>query len=171
MGSRTIRIMLVDDDEDYFVLTRSLLLDGQGDRYQLEWIAQYDKATAALMNGDYDICLLDHDLGQQTGLELLEAIRSAGCSVPVIMLTGHGDRDLDLEAMRAGVTDYLAKAQLDGVQLERSIRYAIERRRTLQILEERERQIVELISGSRSGIVNWNARTLICGALKPCAMS
>jgi CheY-like chemotaxis protein len=53
----------------------------------------------------------------------------AGCQIPVILLTGMGEHEVDLAAMRAGAADYLVKGQLQADRLERSIRYAIERNR------------------------------------------
>ena len=58
-----------------------------------------------------------------------------GCKGPMILLTGQGDRDVDVEATRAGALDYLVKGRIDADVLERSIRYAIERNRVERRLE------------------------------------
>ena len=58
------------------------------------------------------------------------------------MLTGRGNRDVDLEAMKAGAADYLIKGQIEPEDLERSIRYALDRmeaQRALRVSEERHR--------------------------------
>ena len=52
------------------------------------------------------------------------------------MLTGQGDHEVDLEAMRAGALDYLVKGHIDSALLERSIRYAVERSSVERRLEE-----------------------------------
>lgn len=75
------------------------------------------------------MCLVDYRLGAHDGLSLLRTIRSEGLTLPVILLTGQGDLQVDLEAMAAGAWDYLIKGQIDAQQLERSIRYAVERHR------------------------------------------
>ena len=86
----------------------------------------------------FDVCLLDYQLGERTGLDLLREMIARGCRTPIILLTGNDDRDIDVEAMEAGAADYLVKGQFDGRLLERSIRYAIgyavERQRTLDAL-------------------------------------
>ncbi len=90
----------------------------------------------ALNRTGQDVCLLDYRLGERTGLELLREADGTGPGCPVIFLTGHDNAGADVEAIRAGASDYLVKGQITGDLLERSIRYAIERER----LEERLRQ-------------------------------
>ena len=79
---------------------------------------------AALLGGDYELCLLDYHLGSRTGLELLRETVSSGCTTPIILLTGHDDLQTDVEAMNAGAADYLVKGQFGTCLLERTIRYA-----------------------------------------------
>src|SRR5207249_11403069 len=76
-----------------------------------------------------DICLIDYRLGARNGIELLRQALERGCVAPVILLTGQGEHEIDLQAMKAGAADYLVKGRLDAGLLERSIRYAIERKR------------------------------------------
>ena len=111
MSEAPIRVLLVEDDEDDYLLTRDLLSEiGEG-RYALDWVASYDAAVAALARHRHDVYLLDYRLGPHDGLELLR--RSPRNDAPVIILTGQDDRDVDLRAMRAGATDYLVKGQLE----------------------------------------------------------
>src|SRR5512139_2169041 len=139
-----IRVLLVDDDEDYYVLTRALLSDVEDRTYELDWKVSYDEALAALQQATYDVCLLDYQLGGRNGLEVLEAVRERGDRTPLIMLTGHGDRLVDQAAMKAGAADYLFKAKTDATLLERSIRYAIERARNLAALRQNEARLATL---------------------------
>ena len=97
-----IRVLLVDDDEDYYVLTRAAFSDIESQSYELDWKIGYDDAMAAMQHNRYDVCLLDYHLGGRDGLELLRNARQAGYLAPMIMLTGHGDREVDLEAMASG---------------------------------------------------------------------
>ena len=139
-----IRVLLVDDDEDYYVLTRAAFSDIEGQSYELDWKIDYDDAMAAMQRTRYDVCLLDYHLGGRDGLELLRDARQGGYPAPMIMLTGHGDRQVDLEAMAAGAADYLYKARTDAALLERSIRYAIDRTRMMDALRENEARIAAL---------------------------
>jgi len=74
-------------------------------------------------------------------LELLDEAVKNGCKVPIILLTGKGAREVDMAAMKAGASDYLDKGEIGPSLLERSIRYSIERHRTL---EEQIRLISQL---------------------------
>ena len=140
----TIRVLLVDDDQDYDVLTRDLLSEFQSGHYELDWKADYSAGLTAMLEQRPDVCLLDYDLGEHTGVELLEAASQAGATSPVIMLTGHGGRQVDMAAMRAGAVDYVSKTAINAASLERAIRYAVERAATLRTVRESERHIAEL---------------------------
>ncbi|GAB4180930.1 MAG: hypothetical protein Kow00100_22750 [Geothermobacteraceae bacterium] len=136
MGEQLFHILIVDDDEDDVLIARDLLEEVVGTSYQVEWLADYDRALAALLAGEADACLLDYRLGARTGLDLLREARAGSCEMPIIVLTGQNDREIDLEAMEAGASDYLVKSQLNAPLLERSIRYAIERARSEKRLAE-----------------------------------
>jgi diguanylate cyclase (GGDEF)-like protein len=127
-----IRVLLVEDDEDDYLLTCELLDDGYDGRVRIDWASTYEEGLALLGEARHDIALLDHNLGSHTGIDLLREAGGSACPVPVIMLTGQADRETDLNAMRTGAADYLVKGRVSGDLLERSIRYARERRRLLE---------------------------------------
>src|SRR5687768_18410317 len=102
MFDREIKVLLIDDDEDEHVLTRDLLAEIGSERYRLDWQADYEQALASLRGQTHDVYLLDYQLGERNGLELLKLAMDGGCRAPVIMLTGLDDREVDLEAMRLG---------------------------------------------------------------------
>jgi signal transduction histidine kinase len=124
-----IRLLLVEDDEDDFILTRDLLNEIYPEGMELEWAKDYDQAMERLVSNEHAVCLLDYRLGVHNGIELLRQARVRGCNSPSIILTGQADRELDFEAMRAGASDYLIKSEITAALLERSIRYSRERRR------------------------------------------
>jgi two-component system, sensor histidine kinase and response regulator len=132
-----IKILLVDDDEDAFVLTQDLLGDVAGSRYAIDWAPSFAQAQEIMARNDYDVYLLDYRLGEYTGLDLLRQLAAQGVDKPAILLTGQGDEGVDLEAMKAGAVDYWSKDQINAVLLERSIRYAIERKRADRMERER----------------------------------
>jgi FixJ family two-component response regulator len=72
---------------------------------------------AALGSREYDLCLLDYRLGARTGLELLEELEGGNRSIPIIFLTGQGEYEVDLQAMRSGAADYLVKDHLTASSL------------------------------------------------------
>ncbi|MCY1081418.1 response regulator [Archangium lansingense] len=147
-----IRILLVEDDEDDFVLTRDALRTISRGRMVLEWVDNGEQALAELMTGRHDVCLLDYRLGANTGLELLERMRRQGWLGPVILLTGMEDETLDEQALKAGAADFLDKSQLSPTLLARAIRYALQHARTLEELRRSQASFRELIERLPDGI-------------------
>ena len=125
MHKELIKILLVDDDEDDYILTRDLLSEIKGESYDIEWVSTYAAGLKAVIGNNYDVCLFDYRLGAHTGVDLLKEAVEADCTIPIILLTGQGDHDVDMEAMKAGAADYLNKSGINTQILERSIRYAI----------------------------------------------
>ncbi len=141
MSDDRLRILLIDDDEDSFVITRRLLASSGQSNFTLDWVGTYDEGLAVLHQGRHAACLLDYRLGARNGLELLGQAVAAGCRVPIIIMTGQADHQIDLQAMKAGAADYLLKDSLDAAHLERSIRYAVERHQLLDALAKRAEQL------------------------------
>jgi hypothetical protein len=156
MSAAPIKVLLVDDDEDDFLITRDLVSQIRERRHQLDWISNYNDALAAIKRGEYDLFLLDYRLGERTGLELLRESQSFSNRPPIILLTGQGDQEIDIEAMKAGAADYLVKGRLTSDTLERSIRYAIERKRAQETLRHERDLISRIMETSHSGIVVTN---------------
>jgi diguanylate cyclase (GGDEF)-like protein len=124
-----VRLLLVEDDEDDFLLTRDMLAEITGMAYTLDWVATYEAAQETIGRREHDVYLLDYRLGAHSGLELVREIAAANRQAPSILLTGHGDRSVDIEAMDGGATDYLIKRDLTPALLERAVRYALQHAR------------------------------------------
>jgi two-component system, cell cycle sensor histidine kinase and response regulator CckA len=153
MSDTALRVLLVDDDEDDYIITRDLVSQIRNPRYRLDWINNYDAALVTLQRREHDICLLDYRLGERTGLELLRESRSFIGRPPMILLTGQGDHEIDLEATKAGAADYLIKGQLDADKLERAMRYAIEGQSAKEHLRRDRDLISRIMETSPVGIV------------------
>lgn len=125
----TTRVLLVEDDEEDCFLVKELLQDIKSRVHKLDWANNYTSGLSIMATNKHDVCLVDYRLGAHNGVELLKAAQAKGCLSPVIILTGMGQPEVDLAAMKAGAADYLIKGKLDANQLERSIRYAVERNR------------------------------------------
>jgi two-component system cell cycle sensor histidine kinase/response regulator CckA len=128
--SEPIRVLLVEDDEDDYILTRGLFTEMRGSHFKLEWFNSYQAGLEAMLRNRHDVCLLDYRLGAKNGIDLMREALKGGCQAPSILLTGLGQHAVDVEAMKAGAADYLVKASLQADALERSIRYALERKRS-----------------------------------------
>ncbi|WP_422929276.1 HD domain-containing phosphohydrolase [Singulisphaera sp. PoT] len=133
---REIRVLLVDDDEDDYLLTRELLQEIPGEAYVLEWVNDPEAGIREIVREGYDAILIDYRLGARDGLEIIREAIAEGCDAPLIVLTGQTDPDIDVRAMKAGASDFLAKGRFDARQLERSLRYAVWRKRSQYALEQ-----------------------------------
>ena len=149
MDTGPVRVLLVDDDEDDYIITRDFLAESTGATFVLAWMATYEAAVESIEHQQYDVYLVDYQLGAHNGLDLLRTARAAGCQAPFILLTGQGDHEVDVEAMQTGAADYLLKGQIDGPLLERAMRYAIERKRTETELQ-RAKEAAEAASRAKS---------------------
>jgi signal transduction histidine kinase len=145
---RPVRVLLIDDDRDDYLLTRDLFAELSDPEFEFDWVGDYDAGLRAILGGGYDVYLLDYRLGARTGLEMLHEIRAAGSTAPIILLTGQGEWEIDRDAVRAGAADYLEKGRLDATLLERSIRHAYLQKRYEAELErqvqERTRELNQL---------------------------
>lgn len=165
MNHKLIRVLLVDDDEDDYFLTREYFQDLVNWKFDITWCATFREAETQIRNNKYDLYLFDYLLGESTGIDLIELACSFECEEPIILLTGKGDTKIAVEALRLGAADYLIKSELDAEKLERSIRYALERTSVLKALrhsERRYRRIFEesndflFISDLEGNIIDFN---------------
>lgn len=127
MNELALRILLVEDDEDDYLITSDLLTDVSTVRTQLTWKDNIPDALSVLETNTFDVVLVDFRLGADSGLDLIQRAHDRKVTTPFILLTGQGDHELDARAVALGAADYLVKGQLDGLSLVRSIRYAIDR--------------------------------------------
>ncbi len=153
----TVNILLVDDDEDDFILTKDILRENVSrQNYNLTWCNNFSEAINAMLKGHYDIYLVDYRLGRDSGMDLLNEAIKSNCTEPIIMLTGKGDFKIDEEAMRLGAADYLIKDTLNGQVLERSIRYAIAQNQALQKLKTSENKFRIIFERSKDPMLITN---------------
>ena len=136
MAGASIRVLLVEHDPGDALLARQMLASSAFE-FEIEPVRDLPSALAHLGRG-VECVLLDLGLPDVRGLEALDEIVAAAPATAVIVLTGRADRDLALAAMARGAQDYLQKGGLDGELLSRSIRYAVQRKRS----QEAARQLL-----------------------------
>jgi diguanylate cyclase (GGDEF)-like protein/PAS domain S-box-containing protein len=156
MFNYPIRVLLIDDDEDNYVTVHSLFAEIGVEKFILDWVTNYTEAWQTVARGIHQIYLVDYRLGEESGLELLQEVAKHHRRAPMILLTGQGDREVDLAAMKAGAADYLVKGQIDAIVLERALRYAMERTRTMEELRQavhEKSQLASAIANLTTGVI------------------
>ncbi len=128
------KILLIDDDRLQFRLTQAHFDNFQTDRYELEWAETYEDGLSKLMSGAYAACLLDYQLGERDGLQLIREAVAQQCRTPIVFLTAEAADRVDIAAMNAGALDYLVKGEITPRMIERSLRYAGKLAETLEAL-------------------------------------
>lgn len=134
--SDTINVLLIDDDEEDFLIVEDLLQDFRKRNYELTWVSSFQAAVEALENKNHHVILLDYRLGAQSGIDLMKKFNPLELSGPVILLTGQEDDELDDLATKTGIADYLLKSKLEPDLLDRSIRYNLEQYKNLIKIQE-----------------------------------
>lgn len=136
-----LSVLLIDDDEEDFIIIKKILARITGSPYELKWCSSFDQAKIAIANHEHDVYLVDYQLGEHTGLEILEFAEPQKRSEPFILLTGAGDAQIEKESMKLGAVDYLVKGTFKAELLSRTLNYALGRK---EIEEQRLQHYVEI---------------------------
>ena len=146
------RILIVEDDEDDFLIIEACIKDIPDKEFRIDWCYDYDEAIQRISNCGYDLYFVDYLLGEKTGLELLKEAVGLGCEDPLVLLTGIGNRDVDVQAMTIGAVDFLVKSEINTEKLERCIRYALERSTYIKALRLNERKFRNIFERSKDAV-------------------
>lgn len=143
MGKKKLTILVIDDSPADVEIVRRLL--EQIDSWEFHFLAFHDskEGRAEAVKGKTDLIFLDYMLGAETGLEVLNAIEAEGCFLPVIMLTGHGSEEIAVEAMKAGVSDYLVKGRITSESLRLVISNALQKFKMQWEIEEQRKALLD----------------------------
>ncbi|HZY82006.1 MAG TPA: ATP-binding protein [Cyclobacteriaceae bacterium] len=148
MAKTSVKVLLIEDDEDDVFLAREYLAESAVYKFEMDWESRPEEARKKMVSGAYDIFLIDYRLGSETGLDLIRFSQENAVLTPSILLTGQGDLKVDLDATRFGAADYLVKTELNASMLERSIRYALSQSKIILELNEKEKRYRSLFERS-----------------------
>jgi two-component system, cell cycle sensor histidine kinase and response regulator CckA len=137
-------LLVVEDDPDDLLLLRNYLEEAAG-TFDVFSVATAAEAEIHLTCSLVDLILLDLSLPDATGLDALRRLRRKTSTIPIVVLSGFPENYLELEAVRQGAQDYLAKSELNSQSLAKAITYALER----QLLEQQLRHAQKMESVGR----------------------
>jgi len=154
MDKKKIKILLIEDNPGDVRLMEEMLKEAGDDQFELKHADRLSLGQECLSKGKFDVILLDLGLPESQGLPTLDKILSLASKVPIVVLTGSiADEMIGVTAVQKGAQDYLTKGQLDSKLLVRAIRYAIERKRTEEILQKSEDRFRTLVQTAPSVII------------------
>ena len=146
------RILIIEDDQDDFLIIEACIKDIPDKAFRIDWCYDYNEALNRISQAGYDIYFVDYLMGERTGLELLQAAKALGCEDPLVLLTGIGNREVDVQAMTIGAVDFLVKSEINTEKLERCIRYALERSSYIKALRINERKFRSMFERSKDSV-------------------
>jgi len=142
MEHEPAHILLIEDNPGDADLVRLRLVESKSEVH-VNCVPRLSDALACLDAETPSLVLLDLNLPDSHGAETFRRIMQKAPNVPVVILSGQDDEALALKAVHLGVQDYLVKGDIAGKQLERAIRYAVERQGLLRALEISRKQQLE----------------------------
>ena len=154
------RVLQIEDDKQYAYLVREHLHLARPDTFTLERTARLAEGLDHLGRGGFDLVLLDLDLPDSKGLDSLFTVVEVFPEVPVVVLTGHDDEAMAVEALQGGAQDYLVKSRAEPGTVGRALLHAAQRHRArgartalAQQVKEGHTRFLDLLEQSEDGIV------------------
>ena len=146
---KNAKIIILDDDEDDFIITSDYIRSIPGNDYSIEWCPNYLEGIKKLRDTQIDLFFVDYRLGAKSGVDFLKEAREMNTNSPIVLLTGKGNYTVDIQAMEYGAVDYLVKTELNVEKMERCIRYALDRAATMQALRTNEKKYRNIFEKSK----------------------
>ena len=138
---KDVRVLLVDDDEDDYLIIKQTFGRIKNSPFKLEWTQSFSEAKKIIKSDQHDIYLIDYRLGAHTGLEILKYAEPETRRQPFILLTGLGNESVEWRSLKLAAADYLVKGTFDAGLLSRTLFYALQRKR---VEDQRLQHLVEL---------------------------
>lgn len=139
-----VRVLLVDDDEEDYLIIRHLFDSMKTIKCELEWVSTSSEATKRVADKAHDAYLIDYRIDGQTGLDILHEAGARTRSEPFILLTGIDDHEIERRSLEEAAADFLVKKGLTSDNLAKTLYYALGRK------EQEQQKIEQLLELNRS---------------------
>jgi len=159
--SQTLRVLVIDDNPDDRLLAIRQL-KREFDDLDVEQINNPAHLEQAINAGNFDLVITDYQLQWTNGIAVIRRIKEQYPDCPVIMFTNSGDEEVAVEAMKAGLDDYIIKSPKHYIRLARAARSVMERVGQRLALKEYETRYRRLFEGVPVGLY----RTTPTGEIK-----
>ncbi len=144
MDEMIIGVLLIEDNPDDAELMQRRLSRSTNARFAVTTAKNLHEGLAYLEKASPDLVISDLGLPDSAGLDTVNKILAQAPQIPLVVLSGYDDESTAIKAVKAGAQDYLVKGQLEGVYMERSLFYAIERARMQRELEQHALEILSI---------------------------
>ncbi len=145
------RLLIIDDNpEDRILILREL--NREFPNLQAEEIIEAEGLSQALNAGNFDLVITDYQLRWNDGLTVLQEVKSRYPGCPVIMFTDSGNQEIAVEAMKAGLDDYIIKSPKHFVRLSLAVRSALQRAESQQQAKRLEMRLQALLNRLNVGV-------------------
>ena len=161
--------LIVDDEEENYVLFESALSSIEAPQYFVYWAPDRESAADVLANEKIDVCLVNHAVDSGGGLAFIRQSIEDGHTVPMLVLSATPDHEIDVAASEAGAWGFLPKADLQPETIERTIRFVLQRsqqatdldltRIFMEVIEDDVGNGILVVNG-RNEIECWNLPVL-----------
>lgn len=151
---RTIRVLLIDDNKEEYFLLREIVSEVVNIHLKLDWVKSYDEGIREIKKESHDVYLIDYFLGAKSGIDLLkEVLQYKPRHCLFVLLTGQGNLNIEMDALRVGADDYLSKDGLNAELLERSLRYGLERKWHVIELKKSKNQYKQIYLNTKTPVI------------------
>jgi len=158
MSENITNILIIEDNPGDVVIIREMLKEIENIHFKLFNAPNLDDGLKILVKEDIDLLLLDLNLQDSFGIDTFLKMNQNSPNTPIIILTGLVDEKLAIKAVGGGAQDYLVKGQIEGQLLVKSIKYAIERKKTERKLRESEERYRLIVEKTQSGVFLINSQ-------------
>lgn len=146
-----LQLLLIDDNpDDRLLVLREL--SREFPHLRTQEIKDARDFNQALDKGEFNLVITDYQLRWTNGLEILHAVKDRYPQCPIIMFTGTGSEEIAVQAMKAGLDDYVIKSPSHYLRLASAVRLVWERSQQRLALEESEKRYRRLFEGVPVGL-------------------